>query len=72
MSNREKCLEIINSFSDEQLSHVANLLQALIEEAIDDAFCQKLYEDYLNDPDPEKDKSEDIHSLASRWGITLE
>lgn len=27
------------------------------DEEIDDIFCKKIYEDYLNNPDPEKDKT---------------
>ena len=37
----------------------------------DDLYCQKLYEDYLNDPDPEKDEGITIEELAAREGIEL-
>ena len=37
----------------------------------DDLFCQKLYEDYLNNPDPEKHETITIEELAAREGIDL-
>jgi hypothetical protein len=37
MSEREKCLQIINRMPERQLSHVASVLEA-IDEALDDEF----------------------------------
>ncbi len=54
MSNREKCIAIIDSFSEPELGNVAAMLQAArdaIREAADDAFCEALYQRYQQDPD---------------------
>lgn len=54
MSNREKCIALIDSFSEVQLANIATMLQAAhdaISEAADDAFCASMYENYLKDPD---------------------
>lgn len=54
MSNREKCLALLESFNEVQLSNIAAMLQAArnaIDEAADDAFCNALYEEYKADPD---------------------
>ena len=74
MSNREKAIDIINALPDSQMEYIVNMLQNLhmaLEEAADDAFCEKLYEDYLNDDDPEKDVGIPIEQLAEELGITL-
>ena len=45
MSNREKCIAILDSFSEGQLANIAAMLQAAkdaISEAADDAFCNAL------------------------------
>ena len=43
----------------------------LADEAADDAFCEKLYEDYLNDASPDKDEEITLEELAKREGIEL-
>lgn len=57
MSNRERCIAILDSLDESQLANIANILQAAVDainEASDDAFCHKLYKDYQNDPDKEQ------------------
>ncbi|MCH5199085.1 MAG: hypothetical protein J1E34_09295 [Oscillospiraceae bacterium] len=39
------------------------------EEASDYAFCEKLYEDYLPDPDPEKTHGVSLNERKKAWGI---
>jgi len=53
MSNREKCMEIIDSLS----------------EALDDSFCEGLYQRYLQDPDRGQEIS--IEEAARQLGIEL-
>ncbi len=72
MSNRERCIEIIDSFTDVQLASIANLLQAAreaIAEAADDAFCKALYEDYKADPD--KGQAVSLEDAAAMLGVSL-
>ena len=71
MSTKEKCISILDSFSEAQLVNVLSILQAAqnaIEEAEDEAFCASLYEDYLNS---EKEEAVPIESLAAELGIAL-
>jgi len=54
MSNREKCHEIIDSFTENQLMNIAGLLnsvKALADETSDDAYCLRLFDDYRNNAD---------------------
>ena len=72
MSNREKCIAIINSFSEAQLANIAAMLQAAhnaINEAADDAFCASLYEDYLADPD--RGEAVSLADAAAALGVEL-
>lgn len=72
MSNREKCIAIINSFSEAQLANIAAMLQAAhnaVSEAADDAFCASLYEDYLADPD--RGESVSLEDAAAALGVEL-
>ena len=72
MSNRERCIEILDSFSDGQLANIAAMLQAAkdaISEATDDAFCNALYEEYKADPD--KGQAVSLDDAAKALGVTL-
>ena len=56
MSERERAVQLLKEVPDYKIRYVIAYMQGLIaDEAADDAFCEKLYQDYLNDPDPEKD-----------------
>ena len=72
MSNREQCYTLIDSFSEEQLGNIAALLlsaKTLAEEAADDAFCERLYDDYQADPD--KGEPVSLESFARDLGISF-
>ena len=72
LSNKEKCMMLIDSFDEGQLLNIAAMLQAArdaVDEALDDSFCNRLYEEYLNDP--EKNESASIQDLATELGISL-
>ena len=72
MSNREKCISILDSFSDSQLTNIVAILQAArdaIAEAADDAFCNALYEEYKADPD--KGEAVSLEEAARLLGVTL-
>ena len=72
MSNREKCYDIINSFSDEQLTNIIEMListKTLAEESADNAYCLRLYNDYQADND--KGEPIDVVSFAQSLGIAL-
>ena len=72
MSTKEKCINILDSFSDSQLLNVLTILEAAqnaIFEAEDDAFCNSLYNNYLNDGD--KGEAISIEEFAESLGIQL-
>lgn len=58
MSNKESIIELLDKIPDYKIGYVLAYIQGITaDEEADDIFCQKMYENYLNDPDPEKDKT---------------
>ena len=52
MSEREQAAALLNAVPSYKMAYVIGYLQGLVaDEAADDAFCMKLYQDYLNDPE---------------------
>lgn len=68
MSNKERCIAILDKFTEAQLANIAAMLQAA-HDAIDDAFCAALYENYQNDPD--KGEFISIEDAAAALGVEL-
>ena len=72
MRNRDKCIAILDSFSDSQLGNIVAMLQAAkdaISDATDDAFCNALYKEYQADPD--KGQAVSIEEAAKMLGVAL-
>lgn len=73
MSNKEKCIAILNDLNEDQLANIAAILEAAkkaIEEAADDAFCESLYKQYEADPD--KGEAMSLEEAARQLGVDLE
>jgi len=78
MTNRDECISILNNFGEEQLCSVLTVLKSIkdafdnaLEEALDETYCQQLYQNYLNDPDPSKHDSMTLEDFADSLGISL-
>ena len=72
MSNKEKCIAILDEMAEEQLANIAAILEATkraIDEAADDAFCESLYKQYEADPD--KGESISIEEAVCQLGVDL-
>lgn len=70
MSNREMCAQLLNVVPEYKIGYVLAYLQGLTaDEAEDDTFCERMYQNYLNDPDPEKDKRYTLEACKKEWGI---
>lgn len=41
------------------------------DEIEDDLYCQRLYQEYLDDPDPDKDEVISLEELCRQEGIEL-
>ena len=69
MTNRERCVALLDAFSEAQLANVAAMLQAAISDAQDDAYCNALYREYEQDSD--KGQPVSIEDAAKLLGVTL-
>ena len=69
MSEREQAKQIIDRLPEYKISSLLMFLRGMAFE--DDLLCEKLVQDYLNDPDPDKHQGITLEELAQREGITL-
>ena len=70
MSNRERVIDLLRSVPDYKMGYVLAYVQGITaDEEADDDFCQRMVENYENDPDPEKDKGYSLEDCKREWGI---
>ena len=73
MNEREQAKQIIDRLPDYKIGNLLLFLKGMEfdDDIEDDLFCQKMYEDYLNNSDPEKHETITIEELAARERIDL-
>lgn len=71
MSNREQIVQIIDQLPDYKLSRLLVFLKGMAfdDELEDDLFCERLYQSYLDDPDPDKHETISLEDLMKQEGI---
>ena len=70
MSNKETVIELLDKIPDYKIGYVLAYIQGITaDEEADDIFCERMYENYLNDADPEKDKTYTLEECKKEWGI---
>lgn len=70
MSNKEKIVQLLESVPDYKMGYVLAYVQGITaDEEADDIFCEKMIEDYINDTDPEKDRSYTLEECKKEWGL---
>ncbi len=70
MSNREKIIALLDHVPDYKIGYVLAYVQGITaDEEADDAFCQQMWENYENDPDPEKDQGYTLEECKQEWGL---
>lgn len=70
MSNKEKVVQLLDSIPEYKMGYVLAYIQGITaDEELDDLFCQKMVEDYQNDPDPDKDLEYTLEDCKKEWGI---
>ena len=73
MSNREKIVRLLDIIPDYKIGYILAYVQGIAaDEEADDAFCQRMIENYESDPDPEKDKTYTLEECMKEWGISIE
>lgn len=70
MSNRDKIISLLDSVPDYKMGYVLAYVQGITaDEEADDIFCERMVENYLNDPDPDKDKGIPLEDCMKEWGL---
>ena len=69
MSTRDQIKTIVDRIPDDHLNIIFTIVKSIDEDAADDAFCEALYQNYLNDPDPEKEVEYSIEDCKKEWEI---
>ncbi len=71
MSDKEKCIKLLESVPDYKIGYVLAYIQGITaDEEADDRFCQRMLDNYDNDPDPEKDRTFTLEECKREWGLT--
>lgn len=70
MSTREMIDALLDNVPEYKMGYVLAYLQGLTaDEEADNAYCEQLYQDYLNDPD--KHQTISLEELCEREGVEL-
>ena len=73
MSEREQAKQIIDSLPEYKIGNILLFLKGVQfdDDMEDDLYCEKLVQDYMDNPDPEKTETVTLEELAKRAGISL-
>lgn len=70
MSDKEMIVQLLDRVPEYKLGYILAYVQGITaDEDIDDIYCKKLYEEYLSDPDPEKDEGYFLADCKKEWGL---
>ena len=70
MSNRELCVKLLDNVPEYKIGYVLAYIQGITaDEESDDAFCERMIENYENDPDPEMDEEYTLEECKREWGV---
>ncbi len=70
MSNKDRIIELLDVVPDYKIGYVLAYVQGIVaDEEADDIFCQRMMENYINDPDPEKDKVYSLEECMKEWEL---
>lgn len=70
MSNRERIISLLDHVPEYKMGYILAYVQGITaDEEADDAFCERMIQNYENDPDPEKDECETLEACKKEWGL---
>ncbi|MCI8645960.1 MAG: hypothetical protein HFE76_03955 [Firmicutes bacterium] len=70
MSNKEQIVKLLDRVPDYKMGYILAYVQGITaDEEADDLFCERMVDNYLNDPDPEKDKEYTLEECKKMWGL---
>ena len=70
MSNKEKVIALLDSVPEYKMGYLLAYLQGLTaDEEADDTYCERLWKEYRDDPDPDKDREYSLEDCKKEWGL---
>lgn len=71
MSNKDKAKQIIDKLPDYKVAKILLFLQGfeLSDEIEDDFICERIYQEYLNDPNKDKEETYTLENCKKEWGL---
>ena len=70
MSEKEKIVKLLDLVPEHKMGYVLAYVQGLTAyEVNDDLYCQKLYQEYLEDAAPDKDDTFSLDECKKEWGL---
>ena len=70
MSTREMIVNLLDKVPDYKIGYVLAYIQGIsADEEADDLFCERMVQNYLDDPDTEKDEEYTLEECKKEWGI---
>ncbi len=70
MSNKDRVISLLDNVPEYKMGYVLAYVQGITaDEENDDAFCERMWENYQNDPDPDKGKGYSLEECKKEWGI---
>lgn len=68
MSNRERIIALLDNVPDYKMGYVLAYIQGITaDEEADDRFCERMMENYENDPD--RDQEYTLEECKKEWGL---
>lgn len=66
MDYKNKIIQLLDDVPDYKMGYILAYIQGITaDEKSDDIFCERMLENYNNDPDPEKD----VTYTLEEWGL---
>ncbi len=70
MSTREIIVNLLDQVPEYKIGYVLAYIQGITaDEEADDLFCEKMIQNYLNDPEEQKDEEYTLEECKKEWGI---
>ena len=70
MSNKEMIISLLDNVPEYKMGYILAYVQGIAaDEEADDIFCQRMFDNYHNDTDPEKDMTFSLEDCKKEWGI---
>ena len=70
MTSREQVVQLLDLVPEYKMRYILAYVQGLTaDEEADDRFCQRMLEEYEQNPDPEKDQCYSLEACKKEWGI---